>query len=150
MKEGQLSHIIPIVAFALTILLFTSCKKYEEGPALSLRSKKSRLANTWQRERKLVNGSEVALNTTDQSYRLTLKKNGDAKELNEDVFLQEEGMGKWSLESDKEQLKIFVKFSEDVHRTTVYTIVRLKEKELWLSEMLNDGKVVEYRLVPGF
>lgn len=37
-----------LAAAAVTILNFESCKKYEDGPAFSLRSKKARLTGEWE------------------------------------------------------------------------------------------------------
>ena len=40
----------------LFILLFTSCKKYDEGPWISFNSKDKRLIGTWELEKFIVNG----------------------------------------------------------------------------------------------
>jgi hypothetical protein len=40
-------HILPAFLLGLSaLLIIPSCKKYAEGPTLSLRSKKERVANT--------------------------------------------------------------------------------------------------------
>lgn len=49
------------VLFALLLIMIYGCKKYEEGPLISLRSKKERLANTWILDKATLNGVEVSL-----------------------------------------------------------------------------------------
>ena len=43
----KLTSPIAIMAFVFAVAM-TACSPYEEGPGLSLRSKASRIANTWQ------------------------------------------------------------------------------------------------------
>ena len=47
-------HLITLAA--LLFLCAPACKKYDEGPALSLRSKKSRIANKWKVDKLFKNG----------------------------------------------------------------------------------------------
>lgn len=47
-----------LVISALLISLFGSCKKYDEGPLISFRSKEKRLMGTWQIEHYFVNGHD--------------------------------------------------------------------------------------------
>ena len=46
------------LAFVLMIgaITITSCRKYEEGPNISLRSKEARIANNWRIESAQLNG----------------------------------------------------------------------------------------------
>ncbi len=42
---------------ACGLLIFQSCKKYEDGPSFSLRSKASRLEGKWGVEKRILNGA---------------------------------------------------------------------------------------------
>ena len=58
-----------LAAAAVTILNFESCKKYEDGPAFSLRSKKARLTGEWELVK--INGqnpNEYLSNNSGYSY----------------------------------------------------------------------------------
>lgn len=45
-----------LIISALLFSLFGSCKKYDEGPLISFRSKEKRMMGTWQIEHYFVNG----------------------------------------------------------------------------------------------
>lgn len=59
----------------LVILTIGACKKYEEGPAISLRSKEKRLCQTWKLVSWTENGDIVDMG--DIFYTWELSKNGD-------------------------------------------------------------------------
>lgn len=130
---------------ALAILLsHTACKKYAEGPMLSLRSKTERVANNWKIGQALDNGSDV---TSDYNkFELDLGKGGHAKLSAEYTFFGNKitysTEGTWVFVSNKE--KISFDFEND-DADGVYRILRLKEKEMWLKE---DGGNVELHFVP--
>ena len=116
-----------------TAFMLPSCKKYEDGPSLSLRSKKARIANTWQIESATDNGNDVSADYDD--YTLELTKSGGATLSVNYVFggsnFQISTSGTWDLINDKEDLRL--DFDEDDSDVT-YRILRLKEKELWLRD----------------
>lgn len=123
-------------------MFFISCKKYEEGPALSLRSKKERVANTWEIEKAYDDGEDVT-DSYDQ-FELQLLNNGEATlaaiYTYGDFTFEAETNGDWSFENNKEELRLDFE-DDDADRT--YQILRLKEDELWLREKGDD---VELRL----
>jgi len=113
-----------LIFVALIVLISASCKKYDEGPMLSMRSKKSRIVNEWRLDQVLFNGSVVPsyINTSwdikrDQSIIITSGTTTSKME--------------WDLSSDKEKLIISKATSSS---TDTYEILRLKAKELWLKE----------------
>lgn len=125
-----------LLAFTVT-LLATSCKKYEDGPMFSLRSKTERISNTWRVERATDGGNDVT-SSFDQ-YELQLLSNGDASlaalySLGSLSF-EFQTNGTWSFESKKEDLRL--DFENDAADRT-YEILRLKEDELWLKEKGDD------------
>jgi len=134
--------------FALVIALafiFSSCKKYEDGPAFSLRSKKERIANTWVIESAVRN--DVNITDSYKDFILTLNKNGSATLqlkviiFSSEVFLQTDGT--WLLEEFNENLRLNFE-NNDYDR--YYEILRLKENELWLKEIGYNGD--ELKLSP--
>jgi hypothetical protein len=112
------------------------CKKYEEGPSLSLRSRKERVANTWKIDKYIVNNEDqtAAYTSNFPNYQLVLNKEGGASlnvGSNTGVFT-----GTWALTNDDEELVITLT-SVGITQTTTSTILKLKEKELWLKNFGN-------------
>ncbi len=116
------------------LVVLPSCSKYEEGPAISLRTKKARVANTWEVEKAYRNNEEV----TDDYDEYTLKttKDGDA----ELAALYSAGsfsfeydtQGTWDFADDKESLMLDF---EDDGADRNYQILRLTNDEMWLREI---------------
>ena len=132
------------IILALTIV-GTSCKKYEEGPFISFRSKKERVANTWKIDKAYENGQETT-GSYDQ-YRLYMSKDGDASLTSiystSNFTAEFETDGTWMFVNNKENIQ-FDYQDDDADET--YQILKLKENELWLREK---GGEVELRLVPA-
>jgi hypothetical protein len=126
-------------------MALSSCSKYEEGPAFSLRSKEERVANTWKVDKAMENGNDVT-GSFDQ-YQLEMLSGGQASlaalyslgELN----FEFETDGTWSLENNNEDLRL--DFQNDA-ADRIYEILRLKEDELWLREK---GGSLELYLEPA-
>jgi len=127
---------IALFAFVLYFIAIgmSSCKKYEDGPMLSLRSKKERISNVWVIESATRNGVDVTNNYKD--YILTMTNSGGATLqlkvdfFGTDVFLQTDGT--WSLEELNNNLRLDFE-NNDFDR--YYKITKLKEKELGLKEI---------------
>jgi len=130
------TRILLFLSFAFlsaTILTFTGCKKYEDGPRFSLSSKKGRITNQWQFTEKIVNGQPQQLtNITvrdikrDGAYILTVGTSTDET-------------GKWEFSSDKESIT-FIPDDDDAYSRD---ILRLKSNELWL-EYRDGSDIYEY------
>ena len=72
--------LIFLAAAAITVLNFQSCKKYDDGPAFSLRSKKARLTGEWELVK--INGQTPEQhnsndNTTYTNYDLEIEFESD-------------------------------------------------------------------------
>jgi hypothetical protein len=126
---------IQLMAILFTGMVFTlaSCSKYEDGPGFSLRSKKQRLANTWEVE-KAYDDSKDVTEYYDQ-FELQLFTDGDARLVAlyviGDFSFEYETDGTWDLVNSGEDLELDFE-NNDADRT--YQILRLKEDELWLRE----------------
>ena len=113
--------------FSIILIMSASlmgCKKYEDGPALSLRSKTARVANTWKVESYTINGADNTSSFTSVNYTETYDKDGNYAYASS----VGSGSGKWEFQADKEQIKrsgVSGQSSE-----TLY-ILRLKEREFW-------------------
>lgn len=133
-----------LLAASLVIISITSCKKYDDGPAFSLRSREERIANDWHIEKAMEGGNDV---TSDfDNYHVTLRKNGSTTLTAKYIFLGTEYEfatgGTWSFQDKDEKIK--VDYENDAADAT-YIILRLKEKELWL---LREGDDLELHLIP--
>lgn len=115
-------NILPLILIIVSSL--TSCKKYEEGPAFSLRSKTARVANTWKLESYSINGVDNTSSLANINYTEFYDKDGNYS-YNTSVG---SGSGKWEFQSDKEQIKRSGVSSQSSE--TLY-ILKLKEKEFW-------------------
>jgi hypothetical protein len=125
MKKFYLTFIM----LAAVVLTFTACKKYDEGPAFSLASKKARFVNNWKVEKILYDGVEQNLTTDDQESRFNVKKDGTF-----DATSSGSGYsGKWEFSKDKESFYTEVEIGSISFKDTI-GIVRLKSKELWTRE----------------
>lgn len=132
---------------ALPIILLASCGKYEDGPAISLRSKEARLCNTWQVSSAMQNGADRTsdFNAAFAGYLLDIKKD-ETYTLSYSPFSlgQVNDAGRWEFTNDKME----VRFTNNDNESTQYRILRLKEKELWVTFTDDDGNVWEVHLVP--
>lgn len=122
-----------LMYLVITVALFSSCQKYEDGPLISFRSKTERIANNWRVAKAIHDGNDV---TGDfNRYDISLSKNGDASLTATYSFLGADydykTTGKWSLVEDKE--KIVLDFENNLADAN-YFILRLKEKELWVRQ----------------
>jgi len=139
MKKKSILSVVIVL-----LMCITACKKYSEGPMLSLRSKAERVANNWRIAQALDNGSDVT--SQYNKFELDLSKGGTAMLSAEYTIFNSDFKytteGNWVFVSNKE--KISFDFEND-DADGVYTILRLKEKEMWLKK---DGDTVELHLVP--
>ena len=135
------------ILFALIAMLFittfTACKKYPDGPGISLRSRSERVANNWKVGQAYDNGKDV---TGDYNkYDLNLTKSGGASLTAKYSFagtaFDYTTTGTWAFVNNDE--KISFDYSNN-SADGVYKILKLKENEMWLHE---DGGSLELHLV---
>ncbi len=137
---------IKTVLLTAIVLAFVlpSCKKYEEGPLISLSSAKSRVVNVWKMEKVWVNSSEItnSWSTLWPSFSMELK-NDDTYILTWSPLVVENGT--WTFDNPKERIITTATASAS---STVYTIIRLKKDEMWVTySNAIGGENWEYHLV---
>ena len=147
-----------IIYLLLALFAISGCKKYDEGPAISLRSKEARLCKEWKMDKLQLNGVDV---TGDDDYGVTeYKKDGsvtvsyDDPEFGHIVY-----EAQWRFADNKDFLEVseleyngkatfeklspFLKHSLETEWTR-YEILRLTSKELFLK--YNIAGTNEYRI----
>ncbi len=133
MKNTRKTLSIALVSI-LSAGFITSCNKYEDGPTVSLLSKKARMENTWAIENAYRNGENV---TEDyDQYTLKMTKNGDANLTATytagSFSYQYETQGTWTFKDDKES--VMLDFQDD-DADQLYQILKLEDDALWLREI---------------
>lgn len=128
-----------------TVLLVgaSSCKKYNEGPAISLVPKQERVANTWVVQKAFEDGQDVS-DQYDQ-YELYLTSDGDAQLTAKykafGVNYTTETNGTWTFQNEKQEIMFDY---EDDDQDGTYQILRLTQDEFWLRKI---GSDLELRLI---
>lgn len=113
----------------ITALSLFSCKKYEEGPELSLRSKTNRLSGNWE----VVKIDGYRLSSDGSLVLIDFEQNGDFSMLSSfndgfGNFSNFREVGEWEWENRKEEVEIQGStFRED------WEIIRLTNRELWFE-----------------
>lgn len=92
------------IYLVLILLVLTGCKKYEEGPAISLRSKEARLCQEWKLDKYLVNGEDF---NYFEEQNWTFDKNGTLKVYINYGIYDEEAEFEWKWTGDKEAIEIY-------------------------------------------
>lgn len=132
-----------LILFVLSIvIMINSCGKYEEGPKFSIKSKAARVAATWKLDAILVNDEEQEIGDM-QYYTTILEKDGTGKQKNveyttqigsvDQLFPAAEYEIEWQFDPNNERIKFLVKYEPTSEWGEYLTILKLKEKEMWLS-----------------
>lgn len=120
-----------LLTLILTLVTLVSCKKYEDGPILSFRSKKERIANSWRAETTTRDGNTLAKDAkVEQAY---FNKDGEAIVvmngiLNVPLSLE----GTWEFDESKESINLDLISGSEIYQDS-WKITRLKENSLWVN-----------------
>lgn len=124
-----------LLTVVASVLMLTSCSPYEEGPAISFRSKTERLCNEWRLTRLYINGTEQTLSSIDQQTTLEFKDNGTVNysyAVMDSTAIIITGSGTWEFNDDKTEVITKITYTIGGTETDTFKILRLKEKELCL------------------
>lgn len=128
--------------FLITTGLIEGCRKYEDGPAISLIPKKERVANTWVVEKALADNMDV---TGDYDhYEIYLTNDGDAELTAQytvfGIHYITDTDGTWQFTNNQSNIQFNY---EDDSQDAEYQILKLTEKEFWLRQV---GQELELHL----
>ena len=125
---------------------FFSCKKYDEGPALSLASKKSRLVNTWTVSEMFYDGTAVEPDSLWGVETFEYRKDGRCVYTRHSSGAPLVTSGTWVFINRFEDLSVTI--TDTVQgivssKTSVTHILRLKKNELWLRFVNSEGRATD-------
>lgn len=132
------------ILFVLATSLFVSlagCKKYDNGPYFSFRTKKARLVNKWKLATYYVDGQEK---TDVSSDTYEFKEDGGFTNVFASIGANVTIQGKWEFLEKKGGIKI----TYDNGDVKYFEILRLKKEELWLESSVMMKKH-EHHFVPA-
>lgn len=130
--------IIGILSVSVLVIATEGCRKYEDGPMISLRSKTKRLQRAWVLESYLRNDVDETSQLLISNYGETYNEDGSIDR----SYTDSDGnpfaeRGSWQLENKKEQISVtgigsieWTSQTSTVSSST-YNILRLTSKELW-------------------
>lgn len=129
--------VLSLAMLAMVFVMGSACK-YEEGPALSLRTKKARLAGEWKVDKIFnKNGEEVEPSEMDKAATQEFTKDNEyILRVEGDTFIY----GEWEFSDDKESVVLKFEFFGQTETQSI-RILRLKNNELWLE---NDEGFAHY------
>ncbi|PKP17229.1 MAG: hypothetical protein CVU05_15925 [Bacteroidetes bacterium HGW-Bacteroidetes-21] len=132
-----------LVSFLGIALMFSSCGKYEEGPSLSLLSKKARVAGEWVYESMTVNGTDVTLTEDMKNSSTVLEKDGTGKVNWVTTGLTVTMDLEWKFNDDKTKFMTRMKNASGSFDETwdESEILRLTNKEFWMKDVQTDAGV---------
>ncbi|MBK7183786.1 MAG: hypothetical protein IPH89_13115 [Bacteroidetes bacterium] len=128
----------------LAILLFTTCKKYEEGPCISLYSKEHRVVGEWDIEYLGINGydsTDYFRNSQTYGYYSFSKYKDGRKYIFHSYLNGHIVDGFWGISSDKTYIVTVGATNVNIPtigalatgEEVIWYIKRLTEKEMWLE-----------------
>lgn len=122
------------------LFLLPSCGKYEEGPGLSLRTKKQRLVGVWTPEKYIdEDGGEQTAGENENTYEFTSNNS----------FIIRGALGTtngtWEFVQDKEAVRATYTVPILGEITNQWRILRLTNSELWII----DNNDLRIHLVPA-
>lgn len=126
----KLSVVVMLLAGLISIT-FQSCKKYPEGPLLSIHSRTERVANTWKVDNYKINGNDFT--SLLSNYSETYTKEGNYSYLWGSMY----GTGTWTFQNNDREIRITgINYQSS---ETLY-ILKLEEKQFWYYYMDGNDK----------
>lgn len=139
--------------------IFSGCKKYEDGPLISLRTKVARVSGVWELESYTVDGADslaqllARTNNCDQ-YSFERKQKGGDWPFSFGCATGHIGGVSWSFSENKSKLGVYdgyttppysIRLGAFIYAGISWTILRLTNKEMWLQANFS-GKEYEMHL----
>ena len=130
----KLSNKVLLAGGLATAIGFSGCKKYEDGPAFSLLTKKQRLTGEWE-AKKLISDAQNVIGQQGYEVDLEFDKDGDFELNSRSTYTDMYGQtfnysyqltGDWEFSNDKEEIEL----DYDNGAREEWEITRLTNKEL--------------------
>ena len=143
----KMKKIVKISIIALlvgcTAFTFSGCGKYEDGPSISLLTKKARVAGTWGVEKYMVNGVDqtAAWRQVYSSENLIFDKAGTYSATYNTILGPFTDAGTWAFINDKANLQLISSSANSV--ADVWEIIRLTNSEFWVRETGSSSNAAE-------
>ena len=156
LKRSIKTFVIP--GFLLLVMATSfGCRKYENGPWFTLRSKEGRVINSWKYELVLRNGLDVTAGQPELSIVYSESTIGfnDNKRFSTIItysdtlnFPPQRHDGTWAFSDNHEDLILTYDLPGPLAGDTqTWVITKLREHQLWAEESF-DNNLYEYRLIP--
>lgn len=142
----RITYILLIAVLGMVTV--SSCRKYEEGPNVSLRTKKARVTNNWRVESVQVDGVEKSMDPYWAKQKHYMYRDGKyIVTIIDPVTLEARNLqGTWVLYDDDRKIALTTKnFSGNIDSTTDYNILKLYNKQFWIRKTDNS---MELHFVP--
>lgn len=124
---------------AFLSVLAVSCGKYEEGPGISLLSKKNRITNVWSLSSRMTNSQTTNLSNSTWKVEINDDETYNSQATYLGIpFLNESGI--WKFSSDKKELLTIPSGSSN---TDSWEIIRLTKEELKLKYISGGDTIVD-------
>ena len=139
MKQKNKLVMLAMLALTVASTTFVGCKKYEDGPTISLRTRTQRVANTWKIENYTYDGTDLTSLVTGYTETFTTDNNYSYK------WGILSGTGKWSFQNKDAEIKVY-----DVNGQSakVLIILKLEEKSFWYKT-IDGSKTSVYHMIPN-
>lgn len=153
MKTYLLPKFLSTLFVALILFPFSSCKKYEDGPAMSLRTKEARLENYWVMDRVLKNEADYTSTYLGFDSGLVLDLQSEKRFywffINPNVSggANEMLTGSFSFWKDKKGITLSNLTTTQSRFCKSFTITKLTHKELWLTANFPGFEGYEFHFV---
>lgn len=122
---------VSLMTLVAILIAFSSCSKYEEGPAMSLLTKKARITGEWKVVDVIMDGTSLA-DLTDYAGTTTYEKDGTGEYTSSILGVSFEF--EWEFSEDKEAIKTRSNVLGVWSSWEETDILKLTNKEFWTTE----------------
>jgi len=136
-----------LLILLVAVFAAVSCNKYPDGPGLSLRSKKARLANSWVVTYYEENGQDKTNDFRNAfvNYNMVIHKEGNYSVFYRPFNLADHNeAGTWDFTDDKTSVTFMNSANNE---TSTWKILKLMESELW-AQFTDSSTVSIVHLAP--
>lgn len=134
-------YLIATVMILTGAISIQSCKKGDDDPVISLKSRKDRFTNTWTLTKMEKNGAAQDINGATYIYQVynsgTLTQTIEGSVFGFPTRSVKDGT--WEFVNDEEDVKVTID-----NNPTTYNVQRLASKELWLKELKGEDTYLYY------